>query len=417
MSDVAAHFNGAAYQIRRSPVRIVSERIGYALFVLFIFFASAAFFEPSPYDLIAPITILLWLALGISLTRHHIVIIACLFFYNLGGFISLIPHFGRPDSVMFMIQSLYLAITTVFFSMFFWRDTHFRLELALKAYAASCVFSSICGILGYFDVAGLNELFSMYGRASGTFKDPNVFGSFLVLGAAFLMQRLLLGQTRWPLTYFGALVIILIGILLSFSRGSWGGTIVTMTLMIGLLFITTRSVRTRLRITFLGAAVIAGGILALMAILSVPEVREVFQERATVTQDYDEGETGRFGNQLRSLPMLLEEPNGFGPLRFRTFFLLDPHNSYINGFASYGWLGGFAFLALVLTTSFVGFRLCLTPSPYQRIAQLIWPATFMFFLQAVQIDIDHWRHVYMLLGMVWALEVARRHWLTTGEYS
>jgi hypothetical protein len=34
----------------------------------------------------------------------------------------------------------------------------------------------------------------------------------------------------------------------------------------------------------------------------------------------------------------------------------------------------------------------------------------MFFLQAFQIDIDHWRHIYLLLGMVWGLEAARVRW-------
>ena len=34
----------------------------------------------------------------------------------------------------------------------------------------------------------------------------------------------------------------------------------------------------------------------------------------------------------------------------------------------------------------------------------------MFFLQALQIDIEKWRHVYMMLGMVWALEAARLRW-------
>ena len=94
-------------------------------------------------------------------------------------------------------------------------------------------------------------------------------------------------------------------------------------------------------------------------------------------------------------------------LRWRLTFGLDPHNSYIGGFANGGWLGGFAFLGLALATGYVGFRLCLSPSPVQRQAQIVWPALFIFFLQAFQIDIDHWRHVYMMMGMVWALEAAR----------
>ena len=110
------------------------------------------------------------------------------------------------------------------------------------------------------------------------------------------------------------------------------------------------------------AVVVMGGA-GLAAALSVDSVREFFLQRAAVQQDYDGGPNGRFGNQMRSIPMLVEMPNGMGPLRFRLTFGLEPHNSYVNAFASNGWLGGFAFIALALSTSFIGFRLCLTPSP------------------------------------------------------
>jgi hypothetical protein len=166
----------------------------------------------------------------------------------------------------------------------------------------------------------------------------------------------------------------------------------------------------RLRIAFSAAAVAAAVSVGLFAALSDDSVREYFMKRAAATQDYDEGPTGRFGNQLRSIPMLLERPNGFGPLRFRRIFGIEPHNSYVNAFASNGWLGGFAFIGLALTTAFVGFRLCLTRSPYMRQGQLIWPAMFVFFLQAFQIDIDHWRYFFIYLGAVWGLEVGRRKW-------
>ena len=38
------------------------------------------------------------------------------------------------------------------------------------------------------------------------------------------------------------------------------------------------------------------------------------------------------------------------------------------------------------------------------------PALFIIFLQASQIDIEKWRHVYMMFAMVWALEAARVSW-------
>ena len=123
------------------------------------------------------------------------------------------------------------------------------------------------------------------------------------------------------------------------------------------------------------------------------------------------GSNGRFGNQIRSIPMLIDLPNGFGPLRFRLTFELEPHNSYINAFASNGWLGGFAFIALALSTFFVGFRQCLTRHPFMRPAQVLFAATFVYFVQGLQIDIDHWRMFYGSLGAVWGIEAARQRWL------
>jgi hypothetical protein len=112
---------------------------------------------------------------------------------------------------------------------------------------------------------------------------------------------------------------------------------------------------------------------------------------------------GRFGNQLRSIAMLLEMPNGMGPLRFRLYFPEDPHNTFINAFASYGWLGGFSYAALFVTTMIAGWTVALRRWRLQNASIAIWSVLFVTLLQGLQIDIDHWRHVYLMLGLVWGL--------------
>ncbi len=97
-------------------------------------------------------------------------------------------------------------------------------------------------------------------------------------------------------------------------------------------------------------------------------MRDMLLTRASLVQDYDAGEMGRFGNQLRSLPLLLERPFGFGPLQFRHVFPEDPHEMYVNAFASYGWLGGLSFLAFTTTTLYVGWRLVFVRSPFREVA-------------------------------------------------
>ena len=399
----------------RVPLIRVIHGFARALFAAFVFFACFAFSETSPYDVIAIPTILLWACLGIRLHRGAVPLLLLLLLYLGAIVVGLLPFLDEEFPVTWTIQLVYLSVTCVFFVMFFSDDTRSRVELALKAYTASCVFSAVLGIVGYLQWLGIEDLFYKYDRASGTFQDPNVFGSFLTLGALYLMHGLITATSRRPLLALAGLLIILVGIFLSFSRGSWGGTVVAALLMIGSVYASCGSARLRRRIVLLSLATLALGAVAMAALLSVDSVQKMFATRAAVSQDYDEGETGRFGNQLRGMEMLLERPLGMGPMHWRLTFGLEPHNSYIGSFANGGWLGGAVFLAIVAATGFVGFRLLARASPFRAHAQVIWPALLMFFLQALQIDIEKWRHVYMMLGMVWALEAARRRWAAAGS--
>lgn len=379
-------------------------------FAAFVFCGAVAIVEPSPYDFASLVAIPIWFLGGFKVHRTFLPLLGLIALYNLGGFIGLVPYIVEPEPTMFMLQSLYLALTTLVFALFFAEDTLRRTEIVLRFYAASTVLAAICGIVGYFGLGGLGELFSRYGRASGTFKDPNVLGSYLIMGAVYYVQLLVLGRTRHVLATGLALLVVVAGILLSFSRGSWGAFVVATLLSIALAFLTSAEPRLRRRIVVMGLVAIGVAGLVLLVLLALPNTRDIFLQRAALEQDYDEGVTGRFGNQVRSIPMLLERINGFGPLRFRLIFGLEPHNSYINAFASYGWLGGFAFLSLVGLTTYVGFRLVWTPSPYRRAAQVFWPSLLVFLLQGFQIDIDHWRHVFLMLGAVWGIETARVRW-------
>ncbi|HVL73680.1 MAG TPA: O-antigen ligase family protein [Beijerinckiaceae bacterium] len=390
------------------PVLPLLTGLGHGLLALFVFFICFTFLRPSPYDFVALPTVALWLCLGIRLYRGALPGVGLLVAYHLALLVALLPHLGEALPLEWTLQAFYLMVTAVFFAMLFSDDTERRVTLALNAYVASCLFAAGAGIASYFDLFG-GVLFKMDGRAAGVFEDPNVLGSFLVPGALYLAHGLVLGHSRRRLLAAGALALIMAAIFLSFSRGSWAAAAVAFPTMIALAW-RTSGPAVRRRIVALGALAALGGVLLLGALLSVEGVAERFENRAQLTHSYDEGVTGRFGNQMRSVPMLIEEPLGFGPLRFRRHFGLEPHNSYIGAFANGGWLGGFAFLALVAATTFVGFRLCLTPSPYRHLAQMAWPGLFIFFLQAVQIDVDKWRHVYLLLGIVWGLEAARLRW-------
>ena len=386
------------------------QKIVSAAVWVFVVCGAIALVEPSPYDYASIVAMPLWLFGGFTVQRSFIVFAALIFLYTIMGFLTLIPYWSDADSALYEYQSAYLTLTGLFFALFLGNRTEVRAELVLKAYAVGALIAATCGVLGYFDIGGLGDLFSRYGRASGTFKDPNVLGSFVILGALYLMQNLILARARSVTLTVGLLTVIAAAIFLSFSRGSWAAAAFSMIVMIAAAYFTAEGAKTKRRIAIFALLAAGAAAVAVLLLLSSEETREFFLKRAALTQDYDEGATGRFGNQMRSIPMLLERFGGFGPLRFRLIFGLEPHNSYLGAFANAGWLGGLLFILVVGVTSAVGLRLMFTASPYQRQAQVYFPALLAFFLQAFQIDIDHWRHVFLMLGAVWGLEAARQKW-------
>ena len=305
--------------------------------------------------------------------------------------------------MQFVAVSWYLAITALFLAMVVREDTQARLDAIKGGYLLAALAASIAGILGYFDVAGLSEHFTRFERASGTFKDANVLGPFVVLALVWLAQDLLAGRGSIPPRVLAFAVILFGGVFLSFSRGAWGHAAGSLGLAVLLTFMTATSGRLRGRIVLASAAGLALLVLVLLVALSFESIRAMFEMRASLVQDYDGGVTGRFGNQLRSLSELLERPNGFGPLRFRWHYPEDPHNVFVNAFASYGWLGGVSYIALVAATLVIGWRLVFRPSPWQAHAIALWSTLFIEILQGLQIDSDHWRHWWLMVGLVWGL--------------
>lgn len=392
-----------------APVRSARPLAGLQNAALFLFLSVSGFalIEPSPYELMFCVVLPLFLVTGVKVTRPILVLAFLLLLYNFGGFFSLIPFMDEPLSIRFVAVSFYLMFTALLFAVLMQEHTAERLRIIHQGYLVAAWLSGIAGILGYFDIAGMAQFLTLNGRASGTFKDPNVLGPFLVLPIAHLTMRMLTGQVG---ALKGLLLISMpvLALFLSFSRGAWGLMVFTLIVMFGLLFVTAQGSAQRVRIVLFCLAGLGVAMVALGIVLSFEEIRLMFEERASLNQSYDMGVQGRFGNQLRSLPLLLDAPNGLGPLRFRFHFPEDPHNVYINAFASYGWLGGFVYIGLTVATCIVGFRLVRRRSPLQNEVIVIWATLFVGILQGFQIDTDHWRHFYLLLGLTWGLSTAVR---------
>ena len=97
----------------------------------------------------------------------------------------------KTGVVNWIMTSWYMAMTVIFFAMVFSEDTAARLEMLRRGLIIGAVVASLAGIAGYFHlVPGEHDLLTLYGRARGTFKDPNVLSAFLILPALFVLQSL-----------------------------------------------------------------------------------------------------------------------------------------------------------------------------------------------------------------------------------
>jgi hypothetical protein len=111
------------------------------------------------------------------------------------------------------------------------------------------VIVSLLAIGGYFGLFGaLSGRLVLYARATGTFKDPNVFAAFLVLPGLLIFQRMLAGRRSEFIGGGVLLLIVMGGLFLSFSRAAWGQFVLCALLLMALTFLTSASTTERFKI-------------------------------------------------------------------------------------------------------------------------------------------------------------------------
>jgi hypothetical protein len=362
--------------------------------------------EPAPCDLMFAIALMFYLAGGLNVKAVAAPMILYLILYNLGAFMSSLGVTDGSKTGMFIITSCYMAVSAIFFAFYVSTDTERRFAIFKNGYIIGAVIASIIGLVGYFNIGGTGAYLSPISRAQGMFKDPNVLSTYLILPAVLLAQDVMLGTRNWRLMRYAGLLIVVACLFLAFSRGAWVNFAMSVVLMVVFTYTLTPFSKLRTRIILLAAAGSIAMAAMFGALLSIPTVGAAFEDRATLAKDYDSGEFGRFSNQLNAIPMLLERPLGFGPLQFHTVFGLDPHNVYLNAFSSYGWLGGITYFLLILSTLIIGFKGLLIRTPWQSTSIALFCTFLGTAMQGIQIDTDHWRHFYWILGMTWGLYAA-----------
>jgi hypothetical protein len=377
---------------------------------------AIVFIEPSPYELVTLASAVIFLATGLRLRLVFMPLLLLLILLNVGYSIGAIPFMDKSEVANWIATSWYMAVTVLFFAMVVADDTAARLDMLRRGLIVGGLVASTAAIAGYFNlVPGGHDLLTLYERARGTFKDPNVLGAFLILPALFVLQSVVSDPLGKSFRSTVILAMMALAILLAFSRAAWGGLAITAAFMLALMVLTSQSRAQRSRIIVMSVVAVIGVVILLAVLLSFDSIAEMFKQRASFDQSYDEGRFGRFGRHILGADMALDLPFGIGPLQFHNYFPEDTHNSYLNAFMSGGWLAGICYPALVFVTVISGFRHVFVPVPWQRTYLAIFSAFLGTVGESFVIDTDHWRHFWMMLGAMWGMFAAAQRYRTAAQ--
>jgi hypothetical protein len=383
---------------------LVAQRLlNFVLFVT-ILTSSIAFIEPSPHDALMMVLLVACVAARIGFDRKLLPLVLLLAAWLIGGLFSLTQVGDNAKDIQYDGTSVYLAVAAVMFACLYCDGNMTRLAILRRAYLLAALIATAAGYVGFFHLLPHSDIFLENDRVRATFKDPNVFAPFLVFPIVWLMIKNFSRGVR--LADVAMLMILIVGLLLSFSRGAWAHFAISASVGLVIVFAVTPDPRMRARIIVLSIIATVLALLLVATLMSIGSVHDLFVERAKAIQPYDVGPGGRFWQQEQALGTILDSPNGLGPFEFDRIYGLQQHNVYMQGFLVYGWLGGAAYLALVLVTLMMGVVTVGVATPWQYYLITAFAVFVGEAAEGLIVDTDHWRHFFLMVGLIWGLGVA-----------
>lgn len=308
-------------------------------------------------------------------------------------------------AIKHQLVTLYLLIGAFITAGYIAGDPEPRFRLIMICYTVACLIATLAAFVGYFHIVpSTYEVFTNYGRARGTFKDPNVYSAALVPALTYCAWVMLRESTTRAFVAALAALPIAVGLLISFSRGAWISAALSVGILVWVLFVRSRRRSDFRRMGWVAGIGAAGLVVALLGALQVEQVRNLLQERANMDQSYDQGPEGRFGGQQKARRLILDNPFGIGTHTFRdVYHHEEPHNVYLSMFLNAGWIGGFLYVASVLITVWTGLKLAMRNGALQGSLVVASASFAAVAFEGGIIDSDHWRHFFLMMACVWGL--------------
>ncbi len=352
--------------------------------------------EPAPSDLVFGVVIALAFVTGrlfLERVPLSVTILVSAFMA-----LNLLAATDAPDgarAVSYFAITLYLGVFGLWFAAYVCSVR--RARLILLAYLLGAALSAAVACLAL--VAGFpgSSAFVDGPRAQGLFKDPNVFGPFLVPAVLILMEETVAPRLlRFRLaTKLLLLSVLTVGVVFSFSRAAWLNLAVGMLVLLTVLAL--RRGGGRRAMSMLVVALVAGA--ALVGVVAATSSASFLTERAGL-QDYD---VQRFGTQASGLEIAASHPLGIGPGQFEAVSDLSAHSTYVRALAEEGVLGALLVLGLLLLTlGFAARNVALGVDTYGIGSAALLAAWCGLLVNSIFVDTLHWRHLWLVAALIWA---------------
>jgi O-antigen ligase len=360
--------------------------------------------EPAPSDILLALIAALAVASGrVDLRRVPGSMLTLVIFLLVLNLLSMTAAVDLGDALRFFAITLYLAVIAV------WLTTYLqsaeRMRLVVGAYIAGAVIFALLAVLALFlpypghdTLAGESAT-----RATGLFKDPNVFGPFLIPAALILLEESLhprLLRLRRPVMV-AMLAVLVLGVMFAYSRAAWLNLAVAAVVMLGVMAMREDAGRRAATALALVAAVgVVGG-----AAIVLTGSTQFLEQRAQV-QSYD---SQRFTAQRTGVKLAEEHALGVGPGQFEQDNPVSAHSIYIRVLAEQGVLGLAVLVALLGGTLALAIGNAVAGRDAFGVGSAVLLGAWCGLLaNSAFVDTLHWRHLWLVAALIWVAAVRRR---------
>src|SRR5699024_7852961 len=346
-------------------------------YILFLYTLTGffVFIEPAPTDLIFVVLLLL-----LPFYKKAYIIREVFVYTSIISFITLVLFFfvdNKQALLSFGALTIYLLLTVLIVSTYIAKSNR-NLKYLWNGYVWSAIISACLILLIQIGVLPWKEVI-FYGdyRLEGFFKDPNVFGPYMVAPTIYMIGRSLSGKKR-------ALSIITVSVFLILifqagSRGAWLNLFVSLVVFF-ILFDRKYSKRVYYFIPIVA-------IVLILIQLSSFEFNSILEQR-TELQAYD---YTRFSNWYEAFGTFLVKPLGVGAGQSISKLGMAPHNVYLILLADYGLIG------FIIWGAFGIHTLCGYKNPSDKTNNLIYITAYASLIGILAnsffIDSTHWRQL------------------------